>query len=59
MEEDIQNNLPTVMFRGTPCIYTRFVYFDPEEVAYGGGAYPSGILGGRPPPWKLGGTIPL
>ena len=21
MEEDIQNYLPTVMFRGTPCIY--------------------------------------
>ena len=23
MEEDIQNHSPTVMFRGTPCIYSQ------------------------------------
>ena len=29
MEEDIQNYLPTVMFRGTPCmlIYSLYIYF--------------------------------
>ena len=28
MEEDILNYLPTVMFRGTPCIYkTRLHYY--------------------------------
>ena len=25
MEDDIQNYLSTVMFRGTPCIYDNFI----------------------------------
>ena len=54
MEEDILNFSPTVMFRGTPCIYTRFVYFDPAEVAYGGGEPSLRNIGGTSPslePW--------
>ena len=27
MEEDIQNYLPTVMFRGTPCIILCALYY--------------------------------
>ena len=26
MEEDIQNYSPTVMFRGTPCMYCKDIY---------------------------------
>ena len=30
MEEDIQNHLPTAMFRGTPCTSERDIIFYPQ-----------------------------
>ena len=35
MEEDIQNYLPTVMFRGTPCISPQF-FFNRFESEFSG-----------------------
>jgi len=31
MEEDIKNYLPTVMFRGTPCICTELLRLDAQD----------------------------
>ncbi len=32
MEEDIQNYSPTVMFRGTPCMSTKFLTIKTEDL---------------------------
>ena len=34
MEEDIQNYSPTVMFRGTPCIYNTLQTNQEEKVQF-------------------------